>query len=582
MIGKDILFPYEIENELKFFSDEDFGELLERNFKDSNIEGKVVTGKVISLDNDVAVIDVGLKSEGVVPIREFSDNLNAEFIKSDFDIGDDIEVYVERIEGRDGKTTLSRENAVRETCWTKLEQSCEEGQTVEGVIMGRIKGGFTVNVQGVIAFLPGSQVDIRPVKDITPLMGISQPFTVLKIDRVQGNIIVSRRAILEESRIEERVELLSKIQEGQVMKGVIKNITDYGAFIDLGSVDGLLHVTDISWGRINHPSEILSLGQEVDVKVIKYNKDTKRISLGMKQLDNNPWKGLEGKYVAGTETEGFITNIADYGAFVEIEKGIEGLVHISEISWTKNNVHPRRLLAVGQKVKVQILEIDVEKHRISLGIKQCTENPWKKFTETYSSGSIVSGEIKNIVEFGLFIGFDGGIDGLVHISDISWDENGEEALKSFSKGDIIKVKVLIADYEKQRISLGIKQLERDNIGEIFDELKKDSLVTCNVVKVSSDGIEVSIKDVLSSFIKKSDLSRDRVEQRPERFTVGNRVDAKVIMIDAENRKLQLSIKALENDMHKKAIEDYGSADSGASLENILGSAIDKANKKKNN
>ena len=571
MASKDVALSIDISEE-EFSNDESFADLFEESVQSEKVEGSVVQGKIVALENDLAIVDVGLKSEGVIALKEFVVDGEA----ANINIGDTVEVFLERIEGREGKTILSREKAVREESWEKLEKKSTEGETVNGTIFGRVKGGFTVDVQGVVAFLPGSQVDIRPVKDITPLMGISQPFQILKMDRKQGNIVVSRRAILEESRIEARDELLSQIKEGQVMKGVVKNITDYGAFIDLGSVDGLLHVTDISWGRISHPSEVLSLGQEIDVQVIKFNEDTKRISLGMKQLENNPWDKISGKFDVGTQAEGVVTNITDYGAFVELETGIEGLVHVSEISWTKNNTHPRKLLSVGQEVTVKILEMDTEKHRISLGIKQCSDNPWAAFADKHPVGEVVEGEIKNIVDFGLFVGFEGGIDGLVHVSDLSWDADPEEEVKKFSKGQNIQVKILVVDVEKQRISLGVKQLDKDPLEGLFSELNKGSVVTCTVVEVAEDGIEVSIKDSATSFIKKADLSRDRVEQRPERFAVDNRVDAKVVSIDKDNRKIQLSIKALEMDEHKKAIAEYGSTDSGASLGDILGAAIGKA------
>ena len=475
------------------------------------------------------------------------------------------------------KPSLSREKALREKSWAKLEKLYGKEQNVDGVIFGKVKGGFTVDLEGVVAFLPGSQVDIRPVKDISPLMGITQPFQILKMDRKQGNIVVSRRAILEESRAEARNELLSQISEGMVLEGVVKNITDYGAFIDLGSVDGLLHVTDISWGRISHPSEVLSLGQTIKVQVIKFNEETKRISLGMKQLEENPWEGIEERYPVNKKVKGRVTNITDYGAFVELESGIEGLVHVSEISWAKNNVHPRKLLSTSQEVEVMILDIDPSKHRISLGMKQCDENPWQNFGEKYPVNSIIKGTIKNIVEFGLFIGLeDDGVDGLVHVSDVTWDDNPEAVLETFQKDQVIDVKVLGIDIEKERISLGIKQLEDDPFESSIGKYKKGTTVTCEVVDVNNDGIEVDLGDDIKSFIKKSDLSRERVEQRPERFAVGDRVDAKVVSIEKSNRKVTLSIKALEIDEQKKAIAEYGSTDSGASLGDILGAALGKA------
>ncbi|MCD6035907.1 MAG: rpsA [Rickettsiales bacterium] len=560
-----------------FSTGESFASLFEESMETEKSEGTVTKGKIVRIENDFVIVDVGLKSEGFIPLREFQGPGRNEELR----VGDDIDIYIERLENREGKTVLSREKALREEAWERLEKVYAEGQNVNGTIFGRVKGGFTVDVQGVAAFLPGSQVDIRPIKDITPLMNIEQPFQILKMDRRQGNIVVSRRAILEESRQEERDELLSHVKEGQVMDGIVKNITDYGAFIDLGSIDGLLHVTDISWSRISHPSEVLSLGQKLKVKVIKFNEETKRISLGIKQLESNPWDGIEKKYPIGSRLKGHVTNITDYGAFIELEPGIEGLVHVSEISWTKNNVHPRKLLSTSQEVEVVVLDIDPEKHRISLGIKQCEANPWKKFAETHQPGTIVDGEVKNIVDFGMFVGFEGEIDGLVHISDISWSGKAEDELKNFAPGTTIKVKILSCDPDKQRISLGIKQLGDDPMAGAFNDLQKGDTVTCLVTAVQDDGIEVSVKDdTLKAFIKRADLSRDRVEQRPERFAIGDRVDAKIVSLDKPNRKIGLSIKSLEMEVHKKAIEEFGSTDSGASLGDILGAALDKSKAEK--
>lgn len=549
---------------------ENFADLFEDSVGEEGKEGCVVSGRVIAVDNDFVTIDVGLKSEGQVSIKEFSGGTKVPAV------GDEVKVYVERVENREGKTILSHEKAIREAAWVQLEDSQDEGSTVDGVIFGRVKGGFTVDVQGVVAFLPGSQVDIRPIKDVAPLMGITQPFQILKMDRKQGNIVVSRRAILEESRLEARNELLSQISEGQVMEGIVKNITDYGAFIDLGSIDGLLHVTDISWSRISHPSEVLSLGQTLDVQIIKYNEETKRVSLGMKQLEANPWQGIEVKYPVSTKLKGEVTNITDYGAFIELETGIEGLVHVSEISWTKGNIHPRKLLTLGQEVDVVVLEVDSAKHRISLGMKQCEDNPWQNFASKNPIGTIIDGEIKNVVDFGLFIGFEDDIDGLVHVSDVSWSETPEEDLKNFAKDQNIQVKVLSVDVEKERISLGIKQLSDDPLEGTFSDIKKGQAVTCIVDSVADDGIEVSLFETsIKSFVRRSDLSRDRVEQRPDRFAVGDRVDAKITSFDKVTRKVGLSIKALEIDEHKRAIEEFGSSDSGASLGDILGAALDK-------
>lgn len=561
---------YVAEVQEAFSTGENFADLFAKSLSSEKAEGSVVKGKVIGVENDVVIVDVGLKTEGVVPLREFG--------SAQVGVGDEVEVYLERIENVNGRAVLSREKALREESWGLLEECHKQAKPVDGVIFGRVKGGFTVDVSGVVAFLPGSQVDIRPVKDVAPLMGVSQPFQILKMDRKQGNMVVSRRAILEESRAEAREELLSQIREGQILDGVVKNITDYGAFVDLGSVDGLLHVTDISWSRVNHPSEVLSLGQTVKVQVIKYNPDTKRISLGMKQLEKNPWEGIEVRYPVGSKFKGRVTNIADYGAFVELEPGIEGLVHVSEISWMKNNVHPRKLLSISEEVECVVLSIDSSKHRISLGMKQCEENPWANFANQHPVGSVVEGEVKNVVEFGLFIGFDSGIDGLVHVSDVTWSEDPEEVIKAFQKDQKVNVKVLAIDVEKERISLGIKQLEKDPFEEQVGALKKGSAITCTVKEVRDDGIEVEFEGGLTSFIKKADLARDRVDQRPERFAVGDRVDAKVTAVEKANRKISLSIKALEIEEHKKAIAEYGSSDSGASLGDILGAALNKSEK----
>ncbi len=566
----------------EFESTEDFASLFEESLKESDVvEGSVVEGSVIAIENDFVTVDVGLKSEGRIPLKEFVHGTASPELQP----GDKVEVYVERMENRQGEAVLSREKALREEAWEKLEKLCQEGEQVEGVIFGRVKGGFTVDIQGAVAFLPGSQVDIRPIRDITPLMNVPQPFQILKMDRKRGNIVVSRRAILEESRQEARDELLDTIQEGAVLEGIVKNITDYGAFIDMGGVDGLLHVTDISWKRISHPSEVFSIGQTVKVMVTKFDKDTKRISLGMKQLEENPWTEASQQFEQGQKFTGRVSNITDYGAFVELAEGIEGLVHVSEMSWTKKNIHPSKIVAVGQEIEVMVLDVDTEKHRISLGIKQCEENPWQTFSSTHAQGDVIEGEVRNITEFGLFIGLEGGIDGLVHHSDISWDTSGEEAIKTFNKGDTVKAKILLIDPEKERVSLGIKQLEEapanaatasssDSAG------KKGKTITCTITDVSKDGITVETEDGGTGFIKKIDLSRERKEQRPERFAVGDRIDAKVTSTDRKSGSLNLSIKALEIEQHQKAIEEYGSSDSGASLGDILGAALSEAEDKK--
>ncbi|MBY0407559.1 MAG: 30S ribosomal protein S1 [Rickettsiales bacterium] len=555
------------------FEVEDFGALFEESVKSGGKnEGAVVTGIVVGIEKDVVIVDVGLKSEGRVPLREFAVNNVIPELKN----GDKVEVYLEKIENKNGEAVLSREKALREEAWVKLEKACTNAERVEGIIFGRVKGGFTVDIQGAVAFLPGSQVDIRPIRDVTPLMHIPQPFQILKMDRKRGNIVVSRRAVLEESRVEARNELLGKIAEGQILDGMVKNITDYGAFIDMGGIDGLLHVTDISWRRISHPSEVLSLGQTVKVMVTKFDQATKRVSLGMKQLEQNPWQGADVKYPVGTKLAGKITNITDYGAFVELEPGIEGLVHVSEISWVKKNVHPSKLVSVSQEVNVVVLDIDASKHRISLGMKQTEENPWAQYAGKVNPGDLIEGEIRNITDFGLFVGLEGDIDGLIHHSDLSWSEPGDVAIKNFKKGDRIKAKILSIDVEKERISLGVKQLENDPFESEFTDVEKGATVTCTVTEVREDGISVKVTDNITAFVKKNELARERQEQRTDRFAVGDRIDVKIIGVDKVTRKVAVSVKALEVEEHKKAISEYGSTDSGASLGDILGAALSEA------
>ncbi len=551
---------------------ENFADLLAESFGEgTNVEGSVVRGFVIGIEGDAVVIDVGLKSEGRVPLKE----LAAPGQQADVSIGDEIEVYVERMEDRNGQAILSRDKARREEAWGVLEASFEKQERVTGIIFGKVKGGFTVDLSGATAFLPGSQVDIRPVRDLGPLMGTPQPFQILKIDRRRGNIVVSRRAVLEESRAEARTELVSNLQEGQVLQGVVKNITDYGAFVDLGGVDGLLHVTDIAWQRISHPSEALQIGETVEVQVIRFNAETQRISLGMKQLLSDPWENVEGKFPIGAKMEGRVTNITDYGAFVELEAGVEGLVHVSEMSWTKKNVHPGKIVSTSQQVEVMVLDVDLSKRRISLGLKQCTNNPWEDLSATYPVGTEIDGEIRNITEFGLFVGLNDDIDGLVHLSDISWENAGEEALEGFTKGDMVKAKVLDIDVNKERISLGIKQLTDDPFAGQADAYRKGEVVTCTVNAVTDSGIDVAIGENMTGFIRRTDLSRDRAEQRADRFAVGEKVDAIVTSVDKKTRKLSLSIKARESAEEKQAMAEFGSSDSGASLGDILGAALAK-------
>jgi len=551
---------------------EDFSALLDETMGEGNaFEGSVIKGLIVSVDHDFAVIDVGLKSEGRIPLKEFATAGRPAEIRA----GDTVEVFVERYEDKNGEVVLSREKAKREEAWTLLEKNFQDNQRVNGVIFGRVKGGFTVDLAGAVAFLPGSQVDIRPVRDIGPLMGSSQPFQILKMDRARGNIVVSRRAVLEETRAEQRSELIENLKEGQILDGVVKNITDYGAFVDLGGVDGLLHVTDIAWKRINHPSEALHIGQSVRVQVIRFNSETQRISLGIKQLDADPWEGVEAKYPLGAKLSGRVTNITDYGAFVELEAGVEGLVHVSEMSWTKKNVHPGKIVSTSQEVDVVVLDVDSSKRRISLGLKQTMANPWEGFQERFPVGALVEGEIRNITEFGLFIGLSGDIDGMVHLSDLDWEKPGDEAITEYKKGDVVKAKVLDVDIEKERISLGIKQLTEDPFqSNAASGIKKGDVVTCTVTGINDGGIEVTV-DGLSGFIRKSDLSRDRAEQRPERFAVGEKLDAKVTLFEKASRKLTLSVKGREIDEEKQAMAEYGSSDSGASLGDILGAAFNK-------
>ncbi len=552
---------------------EDFEALLMDSFVENEpIEGTVVKGRIVAIEKDLAIIDVGLKTEGRVPLKEFG----AAGVDGSLKVGDEVEVYIEHIENSMGEAVLSREKARREESWQRLEKLSEAGERVKGKIFNQVKGGFTVDLDGATAFLPRSQVDIRPIHDISPLMNVEQPFMILKMDKRRGNIVVSRRAILEESRAEQRSEIVGKLEEGQVVEGVVKNITDYGAFIDLGGIDGLLHVTDIAWRRVNNPAEVLSIGETVKVKVIRVNQDTHRISLGMKQLESNPWEGIDSKFPLGGKFTGRVTNITDYGAFVELEPGIEGLIHVSEMSWTKKNVHPGKIVSTSQEVEVMILEVDPERRRISLGLKQCIENPWKKFAEKYKVGSVVEGEVKNKTEFGLFVGLEGDVDGMVHLSDLDWDRQGEEALEDYKRGDIVKAKLLDIDVEKERISLGIKQLVADAKIEQADSsgIRKGAVVTGTVKSVSDNGIEVEIADTdIVAFIRRADLSRDRAEQRPDRFAVGDKLDARVTQFDKKTGRTVLSIKALEIAEEKEAVAQYGSTDSGASLGDILGAAL---------
>jgi small subunit ribosomal protein S1 len=567
---------------------EDFAALLDETYgADEAFEGSVVKGRVVAIEKDMALIDIGLKTEGRVALKEFT-NHGRDPAPG---VGDEVEVYLERIENALGEAVISRDKARREESWVKLEQAFEKNEKVEGVIFNQVKGGFTVDLDGAVAFLPRSQVDIRPVRDVAPLMNVPQPFQILKMDRRRGNIVVSRRTVLEESRAEQRHEIVANLAEGQVIEGTVKNITDYGAFVDLGGIDGLLHVTDIAWRRVNHPTEVLSIGQQVKVRIIKINHETHRISLGMKQLLEDPWSNIEARYSVGQKLKGRVTNITDYGAFVELEPGIEGLIHVSEMSWTKKNVHPGKIISTSQEVEVQVLEVDAAKRRISLGLKQTLQNPWEAFSQKYPNGSVVEGEVKNKTEFGLFVGLDGDVDGMVHLSDLDWSKPGEQAIEDYKKGDTVRAKVLDVDLEKERIALGIKQLASDpfaaktaageEVAAGEGEMRKGSVVTCEVIEVKDGGLEVKIAGTdLTAFIKRNELARDRADQRPERFSVGEKVDARITQFDRRARKVAVSIKALEVAEEKEAIAQYGSADSGASLGDILGAALKARDKKK--
>jgi small subunit ribosomal protein S1 len=552
---------------------EEFEALLQESFEmDTPEEGSVVKGKVIAIEAGQAIIDVGYKMEGRIDLKEFANPGEAPSVA----VGDEVEVYLRSAENARGEAVLSREMARREEAWDRLEKAYAAEERVEGAIFGRVKGGFTVDLGGAVAFLPGSQVDVRPVRDAGPLMGLKQPFQILKMDRRRGNIVVSRRAILEESRAEQRAEVIGNLAEGDTVDGVVKNITEYGAFVDLGGVDGLLHVTDMAWRRVNHPSEILNIGETIKVQVIKINKDTHRISLGMKQLQDDPWDLVAAKFPLNSVHQGRVTNITDYGAFVELEPGVEGLVHVSEMSWTKKNVHPGKIVSTSQEVDVMVLEIDASKRRVSLGLKQTQRNPWEVFKETHPEGAEVEGEVKNITEFGLFVGLPGDIDGMVHLSDLSWDERGEDAIQNYRKGDMVKAVVSEVDVEKERISLSIKAIGGDRFADAVGGVKRGSVITVAVTAIEDGGVEVEYEG-MKSFIRRSDLSRDRADQRPERFGVGDKIDVRVTNIDAKTRKLGLSIKAREIAEEKEAVEQYGSSDSGASLGDILGAALKGGN-----
>ena len=566
---------YKMEDKQELNQIESFADLFAKQVEtDDKIEGKVVKGTVISIDKDMINIDVGYKAEGRINVREFVGKDKSAVPK----VGDIVEVYLERVENKNGEAILSREKARREESWETLEKASEKKEKVNGTIFGRVKGGFSVDLDGAIAFLPGSQVDVRPTRDSHHLVGSSQLFHILKMDRRRGNIVVSRRSVLEESRAEAKAELVSTMEEGQILEGIIKNITDYGAFVDLGEVDGLLHVTDISWKRISHPSETLSIGQKVKVQVIKFNPETQRISLGMKQLDEDPWDIAKTKYKVNDKFSGRVTNITDYGAFVELESGIEGLVHVSEMSWTKKNMQPGKIVSTSEEVEVVVLEIDTAKRRISLGMKQCKPNPWLDLQDNYKIGSEVEGEVKSITEFGLFIGLPGEMDGLIHLSDLDWNSSGEDIINNYKKGDIVKAKLLEIDIEKERVSLGVKQLSKDPMANNKD-LVRGNIVTSIIKNITEKGLDVEITKGVNGFIKKSELAKERADQRVDRFAVDEKIDARIMSIDSTTRAVNLSIKALQMAEEKQAMKDYGSVDSGASLGDILGAALEKKAKK---
>ncbi len=549
---------------------ESFAELFEESFASRQIKpGTIIIGTVVAVNEDVVIVSAGLKSEAVIPIEQFYDEKG----ESDVSVGDEIEVALDAVEDGFGETRLSREKAIRARTWIELEKAFEDGEVVQGVINGRVKGGFTVEIDSVRAFLPGSLVDVRPVRDPAYLEGKSLEFKVIKLDQHRNNVVVSRRAVVEQEYSAEREALLESLQEGNSAKGIVKNLTDYGAFVDLGGIDGLLHITDMAWKRVKHPSEVVNVGDEIEVKILKFDRDRQRVSLGIKQLGDDPWHDLGRRYPPHTRLFGKVTNVADYGCFVEIEEGVEGLVHVSEMDWTNKNVNPSRVVQVGEEIEVMVIEIDEERRRISLGIKQCQTNPWAEFSATVNRGDKVSGQIKSITDFGIFIGLAGGIDGLVHLSDISWDLAGEDAVRNYKKGQEIEAAVLAIDCERERISLGIKQLDKDPFSAWLAEHPKNSVVKGVVSEVDARGAVVNLGDGVTGTLRASELARGRVEDARTMIKIGDEIEAKFTNVDRKNRSVALSIKAKEVHEEQQAVSSYESDVAASSSGTTLGELL---------
>ncbi|MCH8867130.1 MAG: 30S ribosomal protein S1 [Proteobacteria bacterium] len=558
---------------------ESFAELFEESFASKDLKpGSIITGIVVAINDDVVIVTAGLKSEAVIPIEQFKNDKR----DGELAVGDEIEVALDAVEDGFGETKLSREKAIRARTWTELEKAFEESKVVEGTISSRVKGGFTVDIDNVRAFLPGSLVDVRPVRDPAYLEGKTLEFKVIKLDKRRNNVVVSRRAVVEQEYSAEREALLDGLQEGKTIKGIVKNLTDYGAFVDLGGIDGLLHITDMAWKRVKHPSEVVNVGDEIDVKILKFDRERQRVSLGMKQLGDDPWKDLARRYPQQTRMFGKVTNIADYGCFVEIEDGVEGLVHVSEMDWTNKNVNPSRVVSVGEEIEVMVIEIDEDRRRISLGIKQCKSNPWAEFASTFDRNDKVSGQIKSITDFGIFIGLDGGIDGLVHLSDISWEVPGEEAVRNYQKGQEIEAAVLAIDAERERISLGIKQLEKDPFSAWLAAHPKNTIVKGVVTEVDARAATIDLGDGVLGSLRASEMARGRVEDARTMIKIGEEIEAKFTNVDRKNRTIALSIKAKEVHEEAEAISSYktdqGATPVGTTLGELLKEKMSRGNK----